>query len=56
MKLAACFLALLPGFTVAASWSSLEFPAFDEGGAGTFVSHAQRKNQASAALVEAGQQ
>lgn len=56
MKLAACFLALPPGFTVAASWSSLGFPAFDEGGAGTFVSHAQLKNQASAALVEAGQQ
>ncbi|HAM4835804.1 TPA: alpha-amylase [Escherichia coli] len=41
MKLAACFLTLLPGFAVAASWTSPGFPAFSEQGAGTFVSHAQ---------------
>ena len=28
MKLAACFLTLLPGFAVAASWTSPGFPAF----------------------------
>ncbi len=41
MKLAACFLTLLPGFAVAASWTSPGFPAFSEQGTGTFVSHAQ---------------
>ncbi|MEX3087884.1 alpha-amylase [Escherichia coli] len=41
MKLAACFLTLLPGFAVAASWTSQGFPAFSEQGTGTFVSHAQ---------------
>ena len=41
MKLAACFLTLLPGFAVAASWTSPGFPAFREQGPGTFVSHAQ---------------
>ncbi|EIZ8253047.1 alpha-amylase [Escherichia coli] len=41
MKLAACFLTLLPGFAVAASWTSPGFPAFGEQGTGTFVSHAQ---------------
>ena len=41
MKLAACFLTLLPGFAVAASWTSAGFPAFSEQGTGTFVSHAQ---------------
>ena len=41
MKLAACFLTLLPGFAVAASWTSTGFPAFSEQGTGTFVSHAQ---------------
>ena len=41
MKLAACFLTLLPGFAVAASWTSPAFPAFSEQGTGTFVSHAQ---------------
>ena len=41
MKLAACFLTLLPGFAVAASWTSPGFPAFSEQGRGTFVSHAQ---------------
>ena len=41
MKLAACFLTLLPGFAVAASWTSPGFPAFSEQGIGTFVSHAQ---------------
>ena len=30
MKLAACFLTLLPGFAVAASWTSPGFPAFSE--------------------------
>lgn len=32
MKLAACFLTLLPGFAVAASWTSPGFPAFSEQG------------------------
>ena len=32
MKLAACFLTLLPGFAVAASWTSPGFPAFSERG------------------------
>ncbi|HDV8698065.1 TPA: alpha-amylase [Escherichia coli] len=41
MKLAACFLTLLPGFAVAASGTSPGFPAFSEQGTGTFVSHAQ---------------
>ncbi|KNA42476.1 alpha-amylase [Escherichia coli] len=41
MKLAACFLTLLPGFAVAASWTSPGFPTFSEQGTGTFVSHAQ---------------
>ncbi|HCS3099367.1 TPA: alpha-amylase, partial [Shigella flexneri] len=41
MKLASCFLTLLPGFAVAASWTSPGFPAFSEQGTGTFVSHAQ---------------
>lgn len=41
MKLAACFLTLLHGFAVAASWTSPGFPAFSEQGTGTFVSHAQ---------------
>ncbi|ELP8982055.1 alpha-amylase [Escherichia coli] len=41
MKLAACFLTLLPGFAVAASWTSPGFPAFSKQGTGTFVSHAQ---------------
>ena len=41
MKLAACFLTLLPGFAVAASWTSPGFPAFSEQGTETFVSHAQ---------------
>lgn len=41
MKLAACFLTLLPGFAVAASRTSPGFPAFSEQGTGTFVSHAQ---------------
>ncbi|EJM1980818.1 alpha-amylase [Escherichia coli] len=41
MKLAACFLTLLPGFAVATSWTSPGFPAFSEQGTGTFVSHAQ---------------
>ncbi len=41
MKLAVCFLTLLPGFAVAASWTSPGFPAFSEQGTGTFVSHAQ---------------
>lgn len=41
MKLAACFLTLLPGFAVAASWTSPGFPAFSEQGTGKFVSHAQ---------------
>ncbi|EHX1851676.1 TPA: alpha-amylase [Escherichia coli] len=41
MKFAACFLTLLPGFAVAASWTSPGFPAFSEQGTGTFVSHAQ---------------
>lgn len=41
MKLAACFLTLLPGFAVAASWTSPGFSAFSEQGTGTFVSHAQ---------------
>ncbi|HFU8788731.1 TPA: alpha-amylase [Escherichia coli] len=41
MKLAACFLTLLPGFAVAASWTSPGFPPFSEQGTGTFVSHAQ---------------
>ncbi|HFU7869362.1 TPA: alpha-amylase [Escherichia coli] len=41
MKLAACFLTLLPGFAVAASWTSPGFPSFSEQGTGTFVSHAQ---------------
>lgn len=34
MKLAACFLTLLPGFAVAASWTSPGFPAFSEQGTG----------------------
>ena len=41
MKLAACFLTLLPGFAVAASWTSPGVPAFSAQGTGTFVSHAQ---------------
>ncbi|ENT2252824.1 alpha-amylase [Escherichia coli] len=41
MKLASCFLTLLPGFAVAASWTSPGVPAFSEQGTGTFVSHAQ---------------
>lgn len=41
MKLAACFLTLLPGFAIAASWTSPGFPAFTEQGTGTFVSHAK---------------
>lgn len=41
MKLATCFLTLLPGFAVAANWTSPGFPAFSEQGTGTFVSHAQ---------------
>lgn len=41
MKLAACFLTLLPGFAVAASWTSPGVPTFSEQGTGTFVSHAQ---------------
>lgn len=32
MKLAACFLTLLPGFAVAASWTSPGFPTFSEQG------------------------
>ena len=46
MKLAACFLTLLPGFAVAASWTSPGFPAFSEQGTGTFVSHAHLHHQA----------
>lgn len=38
MKLAACFLTLLPGFAVAASWTSPGFPAFSEQGTGTYLS------------------
>jgi hypothetical protein len=34
MKLAACFLTLLPGFAVATSWTSPGFPAFSEQGTG----------------------
>lgn len=41
MKLAACFLTLLPGFAIAASWTSPGFPAFTEQETGTFVSHAK---------------
>ena len=41
MKLAACFLTLLPGFAVASNWTSQVFPIFTEQGTGTFVSHAQ---------------
>ncbi|EHE9875642.1 alpha-amylase [Escherichia coli] len=40
MKLAACFLTLLPGFAIAADWTSQGFPTFKQE-SGTFVSHAQ---------------
>lgn len=41
MKLAACFLILLPSVAIAADWTSQGFPTFAEQSAGTFVSHAQ---------------
>ncbi|MSF59043.1 alpha-amylase [Escherichia coli] len=41
MKLAACFLTLLPGLAIDASGAALRYPAFSEQGTGTFVSHAQ---------------
>lgn len=41
MKLAACFLLLLPGVAVAATWTSGGFPAFDEQSTGKYASHAQ---------------
>ncbi|AUT29947.1 alpha-amylase [Escherichia marmotae] len=40
MKLAVCFLTLIPGFAVAAGWTSQGFPTFTEESTGTFVSHA----------------
>ena len=40
MKLAAFALALMPGITIAASWTSQGFPTFEVEGTGKFVSHA----------------
>ena len=41
MKLAACFLLLLPGVAVAATWTSGGFPTFDEQSTDKYASHAQ---------------
>lgn len=40
MKLAAFALALMPGITIASSWTSQGFPTFEVEGTGKFVSHA----------------
>lgn len=41
MKLAAIALALLPGITSAATWTSQGFPSFTAEGTGKFASHAE---------------